>query len=311
MHKEISILLSADEQYARCCAVTILSVLSNTSVAQNIHFYVLTPDFSSVSIQKIEELCSSFRAQVSFVPVNLSLFESFPAFHSHFNQNNYSRIYGPDLCQSCDRLIYLDCDLIVLADVAELFEYDLQGNVVGAVPHVQLPYQQTFIETFPVSGHDIYFNSGVMLIDADRWRKEKCAEAILSLASEHANQLHFADQDVFNVYFWQKYCHLSGLWNVEARLYKERLLGLPQSPEITQRLQSPKIIHYTGGDKPWSSKQYVSKREVCLEYSDRLSRLIGWQVNSEVRSCNPLNLVSFIYSCCYFRASSLVKAIKI
>jgi lipopolysaccharide biosynthesis glycosyltransferase len=309
MNKQISILLSADEHYARYCTVTILSVLSNTLFSKEIYFYILTPDFSSDSIQKIEELCQAFKAKVSFIPIDISLFQSFPTFHPHFNQNNYSRICGTDLCPNCDRLIYLDCDLVVLDDIAELFKSDLNDQPIGAIPHVQLPYQQTFVDNFPVNSTDVYFNSGVMLIDTDRWRREKYAEAMLNLACKYADKLHFADQDAFNALFWGNYHHLPGVWNVEARLYKEKLIGLPQTQEITDRMQNPKIIHYTGVDKPWSSKNYVPKRKIYLEYSDRLSSLTGWLPDSEVRCCHPLKLFLFIYSCIYFRLASFLKSL--
>lgn len=303
MQDKITILLSADERYARHCAVTILSVLSNTDSGSNIQFSILTPDFSRESTEKLEKLCQIFGATVTFITINLERFSSLPSYHKHFNLNNYSRICGPDLCISCDRLIYLDCDLLVLGDISELFHHQLNGKPIGAVPHVQIPYQKEFISEFSLPETDTYFNSGVLIIDTDTWRKKDYANAILTVANEHSHKLHFADQDAFNALFWGNYFHLPGVWNVEARLYKEKLLGLPQTDEIAKRMQSPKIIHYTGPDKPWSSKNYVPKRELYLEYSDRLSELIGWRADSEVRRCNFLSIIYFLWSCFYFRMS--------
>lgn len=309
MKEEISILLSANEAYARYCAVTMLSILLNTASVDKICFYILTPNFSSESIQRIKELCSRFNAKVSFIPINLNLFNYFPTFHSHFNQNNYSRICGPDLCENCERLVYLDCDLIVLDDIAELFRQNLNGKPIGAVPHVQLPYEETFIKNFSVSRNDTYFNSGVMVINADLWRKEKITESVLALACKYADKLHFADQDAFNAIFWENYFHVPGVWNVEARLYKEKLLGLSQTKEITKRIKLPKIIHYTGPNKPWSSKKYVPKRNLYIEYSERLNSLISWSPDIEIKNFSLPSFTSFIYSCIYFRTCLYSKKI--
>ena len=299
----ISIFLSADEGYARYCAVTILSILENTSSPEKLHFYILSPDISQESTQRLEQVCAQFAAQISIIPIDLSLFSSLPELQ-HLSLNTYSRLIGPDVCGLCEKIIYLDCDLIVLGDIAELFKYSLEARPVGAVPHVQFPYQDIFVKTFDVQGEDIYFNGGVMLINSVHWRKQRYGEKTLKLADKYANQLHFGDQDALNAVFWQNYCHLPGVWNVEARLYKEKLLGLPQNEEITHRIANAKIIHYTGPDKPWKSQNYVPQRQLYIHYSQQLSQRFSWfPFHPETYKCTTLSLFKFVWSCLYFRAS--------
>lgn len=299
--QNVSILLAANEKYARPCAVTILSILVNSSSPEEIYFYILTPDFSVDSTQRIQTLCDKFQSKVVFISIDLNLFNNLPISYSHFSLDNYSRILAPELCKGCDRLLYLDCDLIILGDVVKLFDFDLKGKPIGAVPHVQLPYQDTFIKNFNLKEIDIYFNSGVLLMNASTWRSGAYSGQLLEVASKYSDKLHFADQDLLNLFFWNNYYHLPGVWNVEARLYREKLLGLPQTKEITERIQSPQIIHYTGPDKPWLSRQYVPKREIYLEYSDRLTTLLNWSPDIKIKNCNFSGFSSFIYSCIYFR----------
>ena len=306
MKEEISVLLSADDNYARYCGITILSVLENSIAPSRFHFYILSPDFSDRNKNQIQQLCNQFEAQASIIPIDLNLFASLPSIQKHFNLNNYSRLYGPSLCESCQKMVYLDCDLIIKGDIAELFEYNLKGKPIGAVPHVQLPYEKEFREEFHVNDQDTYFNSGVMLIDAVQWRENKWGEAVLGVALESPHKLHFADQDALNAVFWENYYHLPGVWNVEARLYREKLLGLPQTPEITKRMANPKIIHYTGADKPWSSKEYVPCRSLYTYYSHQLAELTGWQPRrSEPKQASITSYLRFAYSCLYFRGSKL------
>lgn len=310
MLNEISILCSADETYARQCAVMMLSVLSNTAEAKRVHFYLLSPDFSAESRTKLKKVCDLFGAEISILPIDLQQFKSLPIHYKHTNLLVYSRLIAPDICKMCDQLIYLDCDLIVLGDVAELYNFDLSGKPLGAVPHVSLPYQQVFTATFPVGGIDRYFNAGVLVINAKFWRNNCLTEKILDLVDTYSNDLEFADQDLLNIYFWRNYSHLPGTWNVEARLYREKILGLSQDAEIKERMRSPKLIHYTGSDKPWSSSKYVPKREFYIEYSDRLSVLIDWDADSIIRKMNILKGLSFAYSCMHFRAASFLKILR-
>ncbi|MFM6025717.1 MAG: glycosyltransferase family 8 protein [Dolichospermum sp.] len=304
MTEEISVLFSADDPYARYCAVTIFSILKNTSSPENFHFYILSPDISQTNINRIEQICSQFNAVVSVIPVDLSLFQDLLVVQKDWNLNIYSRLWGPDLCHNLERMIYLDCDILVLGDIAELFNYELNSKPIAAVPHVQLPYQDIFQQNFAVDGDDLYFNSGVLLIDSIHWQQKQCTKNILQWCMENANQLTFPDQDALNAVFWKNYCHLPGVWNVEARLYKEKLLGLPQNQEITQRMQYPKIIHYTGPDKPWSSQKYVPMRHLYVYYSEQLSQKFSWlPSNQEPKKCTIQALLNFAWSCLYFRAS--------
>jgi len=303
MSPVIPVVLTADNRYIRQCATTILSALENSSSPANISFYLISPDISEDNIYKLKRLCECFNARLSVINIDLDLFSSFPTIYEHLNLNVYSRLYIPNLLPQHDRVIYLDCDIIILGDLYELFSVLNEGKVVSAIPHVQFPYQEDFKKEFSIEQEDSYFNAGVMLLELEGWRIKNYSNQLLRWIANNSTKLQFNDQDALNFMFWGNYYHLPGEWNVEARLYKEKLLGLPQTDEIAKRMKSPKIIHYTGPDKPWSSKNYVPKREVYLEYSDRLSRLIGWQIDSEVRCCQPSNFIYFLWSCFYFRMS--------
>lgn len=304
MTGEISVLLSADERYARYCAVTILSVLENASSPENIHFYILSPDISVDSTQRIEQVCAKFAAEVSVIPIDLALFSSLPEL-GHLSLNTYSRLRSPEVCDS-EKIIYLDCDIIVLGDIIEFFHYELEDKTIGAIPHVQFPYQEIFVKNFDIDGNDIYFNGGVMLINTIDWRKRQYGEETLKKANKYSHKLLFGDQDALNAVFWGNYCHLPGVWNVEARLYKEKLLGLPQNDEITKRMQNPKIIHYTGADKPWSSQKYLPMRHLYTSYSEQLAEKFSWfPSNQEPKRCTIWFFLKFTWSCLYFRSSYL------
>ncbi|MBD2364690.1 glycosyltransferase family 8 protein [Anabaena minutissima FACHB-250] len=302
MEDKISVFFSADENYARYCATTILSILDNTSSPEKLEFHILSPDITQENTQKFRRICAEFNAQISVIHIDMSLFSSLPEL-LHLSLNAYSRLLIPDLCEK-EKIIYLDCDLIVLGDILELFQCELGGKPIGSVPHVQFPYQDFFKQNFDVQGDDICFNSGVMLIDTAYWRERGYVKKVLKCAEKYSSKLHFGDQDALNAIFWRNYCHLLGVWNVETRLYKEKLLGLPQNEEITKRMQNPKIIHYTGADKPWASKKYVPMRHLYTYYSKQLSQKFSWYPSKdEPKQCTISSFLNFAWSCLYFRTS--------
>ncbi|ANV87357.1 glycosyltransferase family 8 protein [Picosynechococcus sp. PCC 7117] len=309
MLEQIPIFLSADDNYARYCAVTILSILKNTQKPEELHFYIFSPDITNENTRKIDQLCSSFNSNLSIIKIDLNLFKSLPEIE-HVNLNTYTRLITPELSKINCNIILLDCDIIVLSEIADFYKYNLKTFSLGAIPHVQFPYQEIFLKKFEIQNEDFYFNAGVMLINGDTWQKNDYSDKTFVFASDNADKLQFQEQDALNAVFWCNYCHLPGEWNVEARLYKEKLLGLPQTEEITHRMKNAKIIHYTGPDKPWKSKNYVPMRHLYLYYSEMLSEEFGWLPSKpEPKSCSPLAMIKFIWSCIYFRTSYIFKKI--
>jgi lipopolysaccharide biosynthesis glycosyltransferase len=304
MSDRIPIFLAADNKYARYCAVTITSILENTSQPDRLKFFVLSSDISNENTEKLKQICHHFSSEIFIVHVDLSLFSSFPMVLEHINLNTYSRFLIPELCSDYKQAIYLDCDIIVLSDIAHLFDKGIDTKPIGAVPHVALPYQDTFVRSFDVRGDDIYFNAGILVIDIDLWKQKQYSKTIVQYCTNNIQNLTFADQDALNVLFWQNYHHLPGVWNVESRLYKEKLLGLPQDQETNYRTQNPAIIHYTGPDKPWASQKYVPMRHLYIRYSEQLTNEFGWlPSNPEPKRCSVSAFLEFLLSCLYFRFS--------
>jgi lipopolysaccharide biosynthesis glycosyltransferase len=304
MEDRISIFFAADNKYARHCAVTITSIIGNTASPERLEFYILSSDISKENQCNLEKLCADSAAKISIVDVDLTLFASLPTILEHLNLNMYSRLLIPDLCPDRKKIVYLDCDILVLSDIAELFDLEIDNKPIAAIPHIQLPYQEVFVETFNVRDDDIYFNSGVLVIDTELWRQNHYGQTILEYCSNNIEQLHFADQDALNVVFWENYYHLPGVWNVETRLYKEKLLGVPQDKETNYRIEDPKILHYTGPNKPWISKNYVPMRQEYVRYSKQLAANFNWlPSNLEPKACSISAFFSFVWSCLYFRAS--------
>jgi lipopolysaccharide biosynthesis glycosyltransferase len=309
MDNLIPIFLAADDRYARYCAVTMMSILANTASPERLKFYVLSSDISVENTRKLERLQFGVD-NVSVLNIDLSLFDSLPIILKHLNLNMYSRLLIPELCPHLHKIIYLDCDTIVLSDIVELFDTDLEDKPLGAIAHIQQPYQAVFVEKFNVADNDIYFNSGVLVIDTDLWRAHQYGKAVIEYCEKYSDKLHFPDQDSLNVIFWENYYHCSGLWNVETRLYNEKLIGVPQDPETDYRIHNPKILHYAGSNKPWNSSQYVPMRHLYAKYSQQLAEYSGWMPDRpEPKRCSVNGLLQFMWTCLYFRSSTTFRKV--
>lgn len=154
-----------------------------------------------------------------------------------------------------DRVLYLDSDTIVNAKLDDLFYLDLQGYAIAAV------------QDFDQDGWLTTFNSGVMVIDAKKWRENRLTQSLLELTAQHHEHV-YGDQGVLNMYFSDQWLHLDKEYNF--------MVGLDQFLHLTGNSKwyqsdyygncEPKIIHYTSEFKPWTHLTLTRFRKLWWFY---------------------------------------------
>lgn len=162
------------------------------------------------------------------------------------------RLLLPELLPELDKILYLDCDIIVRQDLAKLWdETILDDNYLAAVYEAAIEGQA---ERFRALGCDPakYFNSGFLLMNLAQMRTEKVSEKLLDAC--RVPYLEFPDQDALNQVCQGRVLPLSPLYN------SIRTFFIPQyKPDFVrqygeglwEQVQKEATIHYTGG-KPWN-----------------------------------------------------------
>ncbi|KXT82475.1 Glycosyl transferase, family 8 [Streptococcus sp. DD11] len=170
----------------------------------------------------------------------------------HINYMAYARYFIPEYVPA-DRVLYLDCDLIVTQNLEHLFELELDAYYIAAV-------RATF-------GLGIGFNSGVMLINNQRWRQENISQQLVELTDREIETALEGDQSILNMLFADQYWPLDDSYNFQigfdmgaAQMGHDFIFELPLSP-------LPAIIHYISGQKPWDLLSNMRLREVWWFYN--------------------------------------------
>jgi len=165
--------------------------------------------------------------------------------------NNYVRFHLHELLPEVDRIVYLDSDLVVLGDVAELLQsMDGSNATVAAVPrlnNVLQVYIDVFLPKFPrwVPSESPSFNAGVMVINLQAWRSRQVTARIEEWVAENKkNRIwRHGSQPAMLLVFHDEVHWLDWQWNVDGLGHR---LNYPQ-----EVLQDAKILHWTGPLKPW------------------------------------------------------------
>ena len=178
-NEKIPCILSSDNNYAYFVAITGVSILYNTH--SFIEFYILSEGISDQNkalIRKaFEGVTSHFSLQ--FVPCDARK-DFAQMMHSEWGyvtMSTCNRLLVPKLLPKLKRAVYLDVDLIALGNIKEIWHENLDGHIFGAVPLLvdRLRTLKSLRKEaiIPEDKNYPYFNSGVMLIDYDKWREKK------------------------------------------------------------------------------------------------------------------------------------------
>ena len=252
----IPIVFATDDNYAKFVPVTIYSILANSSSEFTYKFYI----FHSGLAQASQDLIKNNQAYrryanyaINFVDVSRNIENAGFYSQDRFSVETWFRLLIPEILHKYDKILYLDCDLIVQQNIADLFQTDLGNNCIASV--------RDFVGVKPKDLNRIvglgvepekYFNSGVLLFNVKVCNELGLKNKSLSTLNT-VKGLDCPDQDILNIVCKNHVLLLDAKWNYtwHLLLYQVRL-SANDKREYEQIMQNPAIIHYTSPLKPWN-----------------------------------------------------------
>ena len=129
----IHITCSTDANYMQHCMAMLGPGLANKQ-NHNINIHLLHHLLPKSCQDVLVEMCNRYHQDIKFYDVDESRIGSVHITHSDLSIATYYRLLLPTLLdKAIDRVLYLDCDVIVLKDISELFKVNLDGFGVAAV----------------------------------------------------------------------------------------------------------------------------------------------------------------------------------
>lgn len=162
----------------------------------------------------------------------------------------YYRMFLPSLLpQNIDRILYLDCDIIVMQNVSELFNLNMDEFGVAAVKDAS-PYDSYHRHKMGLGLQHSAFCAGMMMINLKYWRENNSQQKLLEYATHQWEKVYMQDQDALNYVFRNHWLQLSYKWG------KTPLSIVPidysqKWYDIYDYVVNPCIFHYAAHTKPW------------------------------------------------------------
>lgn len=236
MNKDINVCFSCDDNYSKYAGVVMTSILANAKNDDNLHFFILDGNISNQNKDKMLELKQIKDCEINFVQVDESKFELYKQVNTHkyITLQAYYRLKIADLLPNISRVIYFDCDTLVQSSLAELFNIDMENNIIVGCLDARVFHKRKW------KGKK-YINSGMIVFDLDKIRSEKIEDKIFEYTKANVDSIKTGDQDIINFVLNDRIKVIDGNWNVQVSGYASR----------TSYTNTPNIIHYIGKDKPW------------------------------------------------------------
>lgn len=241
MRKEIPIFFSTDDNYIPYLDIAISSLIANASKEYKYRITVLNTGLRDENVDKImQNEKEGFKIDFVDISEDVGKIQSRLKNVYHFSIVTYYRLFIASLFPKYDKVLYLDCDIVVLGDIAELYNTDIGDNVLGAAPENFIRSTREFrIYTRRALGldPDTYVNAGILLMNLAEFRREKVEERFIDLITGYDFDLLDPDQAYLNYLCRDKIYLLSSAWNREPM------------PHV--REEEKNIVHYALYKKPW------------------------------------------------------------
>lgn len=271
------VLFSTDSQQKVGLFALINSIVKNTNSPEKFFFHILVDDNASSYENIIEnnfevnfqyEVVSfketkNYNKNLTFLNKNMRVYGPGSGARRTDNLMNFARFYLPEIFSDIRFGLYLDVDMIVQSDLAQLFDVELMSMVVASSLNRSLSDYNSILE---ISGRG--FNAGLLLINFKRWREKNVTAEIKELMIRHKEIKLFrgGTQPLLNIVLHKKCLNLNDLWL--DQLWHVTGLGRWKSKD-PDKLKNGRVLHWNGQYKPWledgMNKEYWEKYRLVLD----------------------------------------------
>ena len=245
MNKEIPIFFTIDDGYAPFLAVALNSAIKNANPKRQYKAIVLHQDLNQTNITKLKSLeTNNFKIELTPMKANFEALDDRMSNRlrcDYFTLTIYFRLFIPAMFPQYDKGIYIDSDVVLTSDVANLYDIEIGHNLIGACNDLSIadiPPLVAYTENaVGVKKHE-YINSGVLLMNLKKMREVDLEGHFLNLLNTYHFDSIAPDQDYLNAMCNGKIFYLDESWD-----------AMPN--DAKPRLAKTNLIHYNLFSKPW------------------------------------------------------------
>lgn len=282
------IVCASDDNFAMPLTVMLKSIVTNLKRYDSIIVYILDGGIYESSKELLNKSLEASKVIIHWIKIDdyelkdMKTSTPFSEIFSNvrsttqFTLATYYRLLIPKLLpKSIKKVIYLDCDTVVLNDISDLWDQAADNHYLLAVPdmwtemlYVSSPFGLKLYQELNIPADNKYFNAGVLVLNLEKWRKDEIADKIINYLRLYQEYVIWLDQDGMNAILSGRWGELDPRWNVATMFYRyNSWFESPFDKETYDNIiESPYIVHFTEDKKPWHHNNKHPKRDLFLDY---------------------------------------------
>ncbi|MDR2831012.1 MAG: glycosyltransferase family 8 protein [Methanobrevibacter sp.] len=278
----MNILLVSDENYAILSTVLMTSILENSSNDfDEINIFLLNNNITENSLEKIKSLKTKYE-KLKLHIINKSLIEEkLINIKDELPTKNLSYFYRLFMTQilpdDIEKILYMDSDIIVDSSLVDLYNEDIDNVYCAGIIDIN---EVVFKELLGMKREDYYINSGVLLVNFQKWLKEDITGQSIDFINSTRSKELLYDQHIINYILKNNIKILEPKFNVLTHMFTlnyERFMsvfrirdGVFTKKEYLEAQSNPSVIHYIGSPwrRPWELDCKHPKQDLFFKYKD-------------------------------------------
>ena len=264
----VPVVLAANQKYVPILYTCAQSIVEHTSENTNYEIYIFHTDINAESQKVFQKNLTRDNVKFTFVNVSKKVAGYVLQAKQHITTETFYRFLILDILKDYKKVVYLDCDMIICHDVAELYRVDMGENLIAATLDADFAGQcniktsdmrEYCKETLGINDVFTYFQAGVLVFNVAEMNKVVTVKKLLEMSD--TGIYRFSDQDILNVVCKGRVTYLDMAWNMifdcDHFRWHEVIRHAPYYilDAYEEARKNPYIIHYAGFMKPWMNPE--------------------------------------------------------
>ena len=256
-NKKVHIVCITDENYCMPTSVAITSMKMNKKEASQYTIHVITYNISEEAKEKLLSLQdTNFNINLIEAKVDNRFLDLRKGDGDlHVTPAALLKFDIPQILSNVGKVLYLDGDVLIQDDLRDLYNMDIKGKYAAVVKDIISERNPKHLK-FLKYKNKFYFNSGMMLLNLTKLRKDNITDKLVAYRLTGIN--HFMDQDALNVVFKENVLYISPRYNFLNKFYEwwdgEKLsvfYGENMPEKEKSAYKNAVVLHLGSHEKPW------------------------------------------------------------
>ncbi len=278
----MNIVFASDDNYVGLLAASLLSLLEHNVDVDELNIYVFDDNISQNNKDKLAGIAAPFKCSITYMRVPTTQELTGIYFKTQrWSSTMLLRLFvGSLLPPDVKRIIFLDCDVLVLDSLRELWEMDLTGCCIGGVQECSGDARKKNLGLVPSAN---YINAGVEIIDLNALRESDAEQRYIAFLKESNGYVPEVEQGTVNACISERIKLIHPRWNVHTTFYMfdydtqrkiKKPTVYPTRAEVQEALDNPAVVHFSGccfsDTRPWQDKECAHPwAKAFMEYKAR------------------------------------------